>query len=191
MPSFSSAAGDEDRADVAGAEPDELEVRAQEPERLGGVVLGLDDHRELVALLHRAGRRRQAGEERQPAESFRELAGRADARVERLESEDDPETEDQAEDQPECSVALRVGRDLGAGSGGPDDDRARGLQRLECLQLLVFLFEVGVERRVLAALGLERRHQGLDLGAGLDDRFRLEAVAVVRERFRVGGREEL
>ena len=57
-------ARDEDRPHVARAQANELEVGAQEPERLGCVVLRLHDHRELVALLHRLRRRRDPREQR-------------------------------------------------------------------------------------------------------------------------------
>ncbi len=90
-------ARDQDRSHVAAGDAHEVEVRPQEPERLGGVVLRLGNHDELVALSQLLRRRRQTGEQRQPTELLAELTRRPDARVERLEPQRQADAEHQAE----------------------------------------------------------------------------------------------
>ena len=117
LPSFSSGARHDDRAHVAAAHAHELEIRAQQAKRLGDVVLRLRDHRELVALLHLPRRRREAREQRQPAEQLTELARRPDPRVERLHAEGETEAEQQAENEADRGISPRMRRDLDAELG--------------------------------------------------------------------------
>ena len=99
LPSFSRALVTRIVRTSPRAQAHELEVRAQQAERLGDVVLRLHDHRELVALLHLPARRRETREQRHAAEPLADLARRADARVERLHPECETKPEEHAENE--------------------------------------------------------------------------------------------
>ena len=184
----------------------EVQVRAHDPERFGLMARRLLDHHKPSGPSKALRRPGHAAEEWQTTQAGGDLLGRANPRLERFAEEREPEAEHEADDEAERPVPdrLRLGQDRPVGL--PQDRRGGWLERLHRLERLLAVDQARVERPVrrersepgARATALERRTRTVEpLEALIDirdralDRVRVELLAVIAVRLRVGVRELL
>ena len=133
-------ARDHDRPRVA-TEGRELEVRAQDPERLGGDAVGGLEHGELLVAPETSPGVRKTREQRE-VEDCPDLLRRAEARVGGFAEQREPEPQHEAEREPDQAVAYRARPDLPRPLCLAYDDRVRLLKRNERRQLVGLVLQL-------------------------------------------------
>ena len=121
-------AGHHERDRVA-IDAGEVDVRAQDPERLGVGVVRLAQHHELVVRAHTLRRLAQPAEQRR-ADDVADLLDSAEARVEGVAHEGEQDAADHPECGAERDVAHRSRLRLHSRSGGSDEERFGPDERL-------------------------------------------------------------
>ena len=133
----------------------------------------------------RFGRAREPRQERD-AEPLGDLFGGADAGIERLAEEREPEPEHDAEQKSDQPVPDGPGPDLRGRRRFADRVDRLTLERLQLFELLLALLELPIGRSVFAAVRLEGREPVLDSCERAVDRARVELEAELGELLRVG-----
>ena len=157
----------------------ELEIGAEDSERLRGVVGAFLEHREVL-LGAGAAVRRDPREQRQ-AEGALDLVLRADGSIERVPEQGDSDSEKEAHEQRQDGISDRSRGHL-VRIGGGSNDGCRGLQQLERPKVLDLLLQVADESPVPRAPIAKLLEAALELGPCEREGSRVRVELVRGER---------